>query len=376
MSKFPEAMVCQYLDDVCAASPVGRNPGVEQFRDDYMRVAAEIGVKLAPENDPEKAFNPRQDGTVLGVHYNTVKWTWEIPSEKLARLINQIDAAVAAEWLYQEQIWSLVGRIIHYAPLISNGRFNIGHLIKANSVSKQKKFRVVMAPEAKRQLMFWREILVTTSGLASIPVTPAAVPAWAVEFYTDAAGGSWNSPGLGCGGVTKGAWFFLHWSRNVNGDACWDGKRIGGKMSALELVGPLICLAAWPTKVMNKPVKFLVDNAGSVCIWKKGYSSSCQLASTLVTAIASVAAGLGTQVHIEKVARCSDPGTVMADALSKSAFGRFREASEGWDMPDEPTPVPLAIMRWLDKPAPNDDLGLAVLKDISNDWPVLGLSVR
>jgi len=340
-----------------------------------VKVAVEVGVKLAPEDDPEKAFSLRQNGTVLGIHYNTINWTWEIPVDKLGRLVHQIDEALAAEWLWQEKIWSLVGRIIHYAPLVVDGRFHIRHLIKANNVSKLKKFKVVVERDMKRQLAFWRGFLLTSSGLASIPSVPVVAPAWAFRCYTDAAGGSKSSPGLGCGGVMDGGWFFQHWSDAINGSGMCNGMRVGGKMSALELVGPLIALSVWADKFRCNTVVFLVDNSGSVCIWKKGYSSSCPLASTLVSAMAAMAAGIGATVCVEKIARCSDPGTLMADALSKSAFTKFREAAPaGWRLPSAPETVPLAILRWLDRPGPDEDLGMKLLREIACKGPVLGLS--
>ena len=38
---------------------------------------------------------------------------------------------------------------------------------------------------------------------SAVPRPAAAVPAWAVEFFTDAAGGSGATVGLGCGGCRR-----------------------------------------------------------------------------------------------------------------------------------------------------------------------------
>ena len=131
VAKFPRNMVCQYLDDVCAAAPAGAQ-SLAVFRHTYREVAARVGVQLAPEDDPEKAFPPGTFGTILGVTYDTVNWTWCIPADKLGRLNDQIRAAMAAVALRQDEVWSLVGRIIHYCPLVPAGRFNICQLIKIN----------------------------------------------------------------------------------------------------------------------------------------------------------------------------------------------------------------------------------------------------
>ena len=123
--------------------------------------------------------------------------------EKLRRLEEQVALALEADTMAQGDIWSLVGRIVHYCPLVPAGRFNIGHLIRLNSVSTSKAARVAVDAAAKRQLAFWRLILKTSSGLASIPRPAVAAPAWALEFFTDAAGGSGATVGLGCGGCRR-----------------------------------------------------------------------------------------------------------------------------------------------------------------------------
>ena len=373
LSGFPRNMVCQYLDDVCAAMRAG-SPALARFREAYFSVSEQLGVRLSPEDDPDKAFAPRTSGVVLGVHYDTVSWTWSIPVEKLRRLEEQVALALEADTMAQGDIWSLVGRIVHYCPLVPAGRFNIGHLIRLNSVSTSKAARVAVDAAAKRQLAFWRLILKTSSGLASIPRPAAAAPAWALEFFTDAAGGSGATVGLGCGGVSGSWWFYVPWGRKINTGVKWKGSKLSQKMSALELVGPLICVAGGYERVRNRPVRILVDNSGSVHIWRKGYSNRCGLCTTLVSAIAAVAAGLGCTVHIEKVGRCSAAGPRMADALSKAAFGLCREVGReaGWDLATAPAWVPAAILAWVADPNDDRDLGEDILLELRQRTLVLG----
>ena len=251
LSGFPRNMVCQYLDDVCAAMRAG-SPALARFREAYFSVSEQLGVRLSPEDDPDKAFAPRTSGVVLGVLYVSVSWTWSIPVGKLRRLEEQVALALEADTMAQGDIWSLVGRIVHYCPLVPAGRINIGHLIWLNSVSTSKAARVAVDAAAKRQLAFWRLILKTSSGLASIPRPAAAAPAWALEFFTDAAGGSGATVGLGCRGVVGSWWFYVPWGRKINTGVKWKGSKLSQKMSALELVGPLICVAGGYERVRNR----------------------------------------------------------------------------------------------------------------------------
>ncbi len=372
MSSFPRHMVCQHLDDICAAASADAADSLHHFEKTYRRVAADLGVKLAPADDTDKGFSLTTCGVVLGVIYDTVKWTWAIPVDKLARLVLQIQDAVAAVALRQDAVWSLVGKIIHYAPLFSVGRFNIDHLILANSVSTQKSHMVKISVECRRQLQFWLLLIRMCSGVARIPDLDP-LPAWTVEAFTDAAGGSPDGF-RGSGGVVGSWWFFLPWSRAINlGRRAADGKRLGKKLSALELVGPLAVVCAAPSLCRGQPVRVWVDNAGSVRIWQKGYSNSCRLCTTIVKAAASVAAALDCRLEIHKIRRCSTPDATMADALSQGDFRRFRAAAAAVGRLLDPAPasIPRALLRWLAHPVPDDDLGHKILLEMSETIPLL-----
>jgi hypothetical protein len=196
-----------------------------RFKKAYRDVAAQVGVKLAPTDDPDKAFSPCTAGTVLGVSYDTVSWGWSIPQNKLARVILQIEAALSATVLRQDEIWSLAGRILHYAPLIPTGRFNLDYIIKANSVSKEKSHLVELSVDLKRQLHFWWLLLWVTTGWSQIPCG-MSMPAWCRECYTDAAGGTLEAVGRGVGAVCGDWWAYVPWTKINCGVKADDGKKL------------------------------------------------------------------------------------------------------------------------------------------------------
>jgi hypothetical protein len=365
-SRFPPEMVAQYLDDVCGAAPSSCN-SINRLETAYRAVADLIGVQLASTDDPDKAFSPCTAGVVLGVYYDTVAWTWRIPTEKLNRLILLIRAALSAESMPQHEIWSLVGRLLHYAPLIPTGRFNIGHLVKATSISTLRLYPVVVSADMKRQLHFWLIMLRTTDGLASIPPPFMRRVPWATEFFTDAAGGSSLSVGQGTGGIGPNFWFMVPWGRKINsGMRTVEGRQLSKKLSALELVGPLICISSATSLCQSRPVRIWVDNSGSVAIWRKGYSSTCPLCTTLVAAIGRVAAAIGASVSIDKITRCDGTGATLADELSKGRLHRFKaRLPVDWPLPNEPAWVPPAILRWIANPVATPDLGQQILNDLA-----------
>jgi len=181
---FPRRNVCQYLDDVCAAAAASASGSLYHFKEQYRKITIDCGVKLAPATDPDKAFSPCTAGLVLGIHFDTVAWLWSIPQEKLARLLIQISNTIKAPSLLQHELWSLISRFLHYAPLVPGGRFYLNYIIKANATSKNKNCSVSVTPGLARQLESWALLLRATSGLCSIldPVVP--LPAWTIEAFT------------------------------------------------------------------------------------------------------------------------------------------------------------------------------------------------
>ena len=118
----------------------------------------------------------------------------------------------------------------------------------------------------------------------------------------------------------------------------------------------------------------MVDNAGSLAIWRKGYSSKCELSSTLVRAMFEVAASLECRVEISKVTRCSDVGSAMSDALSKCEFVKFKELSLdfGYVMNDSMGEIPGALVKWIQGPTENLELGREILEEMSTVTNILG----
>jgi hypothetical protein len=189
---------------------------LDKFHKTYRMVAAQVGVQLAPLTDKEKAFESCQEGTVLGVKYNLVDWTWEILQEKLVWFAVQLRAALSADVLSQSEVWSVASRVMHYAPLIHCGRFNLDHVIRVNGLSKDRNFLVPVSSDLKQQLWFWYTMVLATSGLTRIPSVGDVLPPWMRECYSDAAGGTLSNVGRGVGVVSQQWWAYVPWPHKIN----------------------------------------------------------------------------------------------------------------------------------------------------------------
>jgi len=123
-------------------------------------------------------------------------------------------------------------------------------------------------------------------------------------------------------------------------------------------------------------LRIWVDNSGSVAIWDKGYSTSCPLASCIVTTISAVAAALNIRVKLVKITRCSNIGSDLADALSKADFSRFRRESQtaGMSMNLEPAVIPPRLLSWINKPEVDFQLANKILHELAGNERILGFN--
>ena len=153
--------------------------------------------------------------------------------------------------------------------LVRDGRFHVHHLLSLVAVSELGSDLVELTGGFKRQLHFWYVMLRACSGKASIPAPAERLPPWAIDCFTDVAGGTLEGPGRGVGAVVPGLgwWAYMPWSVAVNsGKWGTGGKKMSRKMAALELVGPLLAIVAGAEVLSGGPVRMWVDNSGSCSI--------------------------------------------------------------------------------------------------------------
>ena len=375
-AKADPEMSCQHLDDMASACQES-SQDVHRLDREFKETARRLGVKLAPTDDPEKAFGPSKKGIVFGVMYDTVNWTWEIPEKKKVKYINSIAKAINSTSCSPKEIKSLAGKLLHIKPLIPAGRFNIDKIMRALADS-DKMDEIEITTELRQQLQFWLTCIKACSSRLSIPKISQKLPPWRIEAYTDAAGGTSHSPGRGTGGVVENRWFYMPWSKKVNaGVAKVEGKKVSRKLSALELIGPLIITSTNVDLCANRPLAIWVDNAGSVGVWRKGYSNSCPLCNTIVKATSTVSAAIGCKLEIMKVARCSNTGAIIADHLSKAEFREARQIAtdNNIEMNLDPLKIPQSILKWACNPQPDDQLGARILEEIAKSREILGYNI-
>ena len=372
LSYMPPEQVQQIIDDVCAA---GTKEEVTRFYRKYREIAKDCNIQLASESDKDKAFEACQEGVVFGVVYNTATFTCWLREDKLSRLMEMLDQITDNPDQTIHYMKRVAGKVVAYKMLVPHGKFYMGQLIRMAGLydpEKESMNKVIRVSDwARSEAYFWRVMLPFCGKRIILPNPDFHLPPSAIHAYTDAAGGSTTTIGMGCGAVMGSWWAYLPWGTVINGGSKYrDGKMFKHKMSAWELVGPLVVVSAGADLLRNKSVVIPVDNIGSVAVFKKGWCSSCMLATTVSLAIQEVSAAINCTVEIVKIRRCIDKGTKAADAISKGQIRKFRTLVPEADT--APARIPAELVRWINNPREDRHLGERIVRELGFKTSMLG----
>ena len=364
-------LVNQVLDD-CVICGTKGDGTVNRFYKAYRDIAKKVGVSLADESDADKAFSASGSGKVLGITYNLENWTWSLSEDKLNPLLLELQAIVEKDISENKAIMSVNGKLNHYMWLVKGGPWQRGFLLKAQCETNPSGFKIKVSQLAKEQTAWWITNLHAAKEFSSIPDPRAMGSMSPILIYTDAAGGNPGKIGNGVGSFCPpGSWSYMPWPELIRSNRPnSDGMKFAHKMCSLEGLAVLVGLVSIPDRVRNKEVHILCDNAAFVAAFRKKHSS-CSYAYTVAKAINDVAEGLGAVAKVIKTKRCSTPAADIADALSKADWDRawqqmpFRDANPGR--------IPPTILKWINNPVNDMDLGDKILCDMSDYTKVLYL---
>ena len=353
----------QQLDDNCSAGPAD-SPILKRYQDCYREIARAIGVQLAPEDDPSKAFPPSKKGEILGIIYDGHNWTWEMPRDKGLRLLVSIGNALKTGVITNGDAQALAGRLNHYSNMV-NGRFNrclISHLC-----NEEKDDSVILEPstETKICMVWWLLNLraLQTYGLR-IPHPGNFLVNTAVVLHTDAAGGDTTKmhQGWGLVNLRAGEWARGTWPTYILKNYTHLGRRWGRKLSFLEGFAALLAVPLWAEEIQAAGgAALLCDNMGFMWAYRNG-SSSKELVWTLAKCLFSVSQGLGVPVKVFHTRRRTDLGDELADDLSKNKLDSIKQAMPGDS--DRSHRVSSVLLKWLENPRVRMELGRDVLMEL------------
>ena len=363
---------CQQLDDNCSAGPEGSHL-LRRYRKHYREIAGEIGVKLAPEDDPSKAFPPSTEGEILGIVYNGKDWTWRIPEGKGIRLLTMIGKALRNCLILNQDASSLAGRINHYATMVG-GRAKRCLILHLHDDSKAPLMEIPIKSQTKICLVWWLlNIRALQKAGRRIPNPSGTLPSTAVTLHSDAAGGDSGKKSQGWGIVNthNKQWARGDWPRFIRENGWFMGQRWGRKLSLLEGFAAVMSIPVWAAEIQRAGgAAILVDNIGFMWATHNGNSRD-EHVWTLVNCLDSLARGLGVGIKVFHTRRRTSLGDQIADDLSKGVVSNLNDSLPGHR--DVSYTVSRVLLKWIERPMVKFELGRDVLLEVKAK---LGLDVN
>ena len=353
------------VDDALVFSRYG-DPACQRVYDYYRELAPRMGVKLAPEEDKDKAFPPATSGVCLGVFLNLADWTWSVPEKKITVIRHDLELVVVNQHVKNGMLEELSGRLNHYAVLVPEGLWERSFINHCHRSAEPKGFMVEVTAQAREQAAWWIAALPAAALESRIPdLSPGTREGFDLNLYPDAAGGSVDHNLNGAGGVIweTGNWFSRPWPAWLQeGRANSLGIHMHRKLTTLEGLAALMLLTVEPRLVRMKSVCIYTDNQGLVYAYRKK-ASRCPYAYTVARALAQVASGLDILLEVRKTPRCSSKAEEAADALSKGDMQRF---ASNCRTKRKESKVARVLVDWIRDPAPTNQLGRRILLEVED----------
>ena len=215
-------------------------------------VCSFIGVRLASEDEPDKAFGPSKQGTVLGIFYDLSSWEWKLCPEKANKILELLFEVIEKDRVENSMLKKLLGKMNHYAAIFS-AKFERSFIQKLHEDLAPNTKMIGVTANAKSQAGFWIRAIKAASKVNKIPNFATMLSAAPLIIHGDAAGGM--SGGYGAlSHLPDGSVPYVlgTWEGKMKTD-----KKLLGKLTFLEALAALNGLLMVPDGIRNKHVQVI-----------------------------------------------------------------------------------------------------------------------
>ena len=201
-SKIPRQLIHQTLDDTACVGPAGSGWS-EEFTRHYREICGQANIRLAQECPlKEKAFTNTMEGTVLGIRFNSEKLAWRLPREKVNDILRDIHLFQTGGHVSLKQTQQLAGRLNNLGqmcPFLKGFRRPLNKLL--GKFGDNKWILLQVEPDLVAELRVWAAAACSAATWLPIPDETQLPPLGALEFTSDAAGGTGNQDWAGVASI-------------------------------------------------------------------------------------------------------------------------------------------------------------------------------
>ena len=266
---------------------------------------------LGVNESMDKAVEPTQIIEFLGVLYNLIDMTIELPQDKLQQLKDELHRWVKFSYVTRNQLQKMAGKLQFVANCVCAGRVLINRLYDAIS-SMQDGHRYIMPEQVLRDLCWWKKFLYTYNGKSIM---------WLVHKEKIDNLVATDASLMGLGGFSHGNYF----RKNVNMEHL--GIEYGHELNIahLELLAIIVAVRIWKDTIRGKKFVISCDNQAVVMIINHGRSRN-QLLQNMLRQLMYELAMLDAELHVKHIFGVSN---TIPDILSRwNQHKKFRTQFE------------------------------------------------
>ena len=265
----------------------------------------------------DKLVGPANQLPYLGIEIDTVNFTISIPDEKVNELMEQMPWWCGRRTCTLRELQSLNGKLNFFSKAIRPGRMFTRRLIDLTSTVKKPSHYVTITKEAREDIHWWCELLMTQNRASFIP-DPKRIYSADLLLFTDA------TKFQGMGAIYGTRWI----------QSSWPPDLYGRNIDFLELFAIVAAARTWGHEWRGRRIVFVTDNKPITQIWDKNTTPSPDV-MTLVRKLYLHAAVCHFSVSFKHIFTYYNG---IADALSRFQMTRFRRLAPEAD--PEPTQIP------------------------------------
>ena len=307
--------IIHYLDDfLCVGPAASRIAAILLATLEHM--AERFGVPLSPE----KTEGPSAEMTFLGITLDSMAMECRLPEDKLEAMKAEIRGMLGVRKVKLRALQSLLGKLNFACRILPMGRVFSRRLSAATAGVSSPNHFVTLGRVLREDLRVWHSFLESFNGRALWMAGP--VSNFDLELYTDAAGST------GFGAFFQGKWCAGPWPQD------WVDAGFTKNLVLLELFPVVLAVELWGAEFRDRKVRFHGDNLGVVQVINRVSASSPPVVRVLQHLVLRCLQ-LNIFVHAVHL-----PGVenVIADALSRFQWDRFRELAPEAERHGEPCP--------------------------------------
>jgi hypothetical protein len=372
LAKTPKQWVFRQLDDTICLSPAHTNYA-EKFAETFRAVCRQVRIPLAPE-DPnfEKAFGLSQQGTVLGIIFNSTNLTWKLPPKKHTETLALLHAVLTSNTCTLLQFQRLHGKLNDFGQMCTFLKaFRFHQTAFLQQWASTTSTVIPLPPQLKTELAIWGKCLLYAKDGFPIPRHSITPPLFPLTFVSDAAGAvrgaqtnkdstpiPFSDRGVASLGFEDDQYFFvsiLRWPHIFL-------TKFPSNSTLLESIGLLLPFLCIPQQLTGRHILLLVDNEAVVYAWTRRLSPHSEWVSIIIQTLHIMEAALPCRIYVQHVPRCSTGPATLADALSRETTTTPPQSAKIMHLPICEPQGPL--LSWLQSPIPDWTLPIKLVEYI------------